>query len=63
VNRERRRELEKRRVRVLVGVRSCERCGAPYCPECDVECPECECCGEFNCEQCGAYVIAASWPS
>jgi hypothetical protein len=43
-------------VRWLVATDECEFCGAPVCPRCDREAVKCECCDEFNCDRCGAYV-------
>jgi hypothetical protein len=60
VNRRRRRELDQRGVEILVATRSCDRCGAPYCPRCDEEAMLCSCCGEMNCDRCGAYVLPAA---
>jgi hypothetical protein len=43
-------------VRWIVAREVCSTCGAPICPECGDETAVCECCGEFNCERCVAYV-------
>jgi NADH pyrophosphatase NudC (nudix superfamily) len=58
VNREQRRALERSRyvVRWLVAQETCPDCGAPVCPSCGRETAVCECCGEFNCDRCNAYV-------
>jgi transcription elongation factor Elf1 len=57
VNREQRRAQARRRMKrvpsVEVVTKHCERCGAPYCPVCDVEMSECPDCGRFHCEECG----------
>jgi hypothetical protein len=59
VNRQEKRALQQSGVRVVVATATCERCGAPMCPECGGESMQCVCCGEFNCETCGVYVLAA----
>jgi len=48
------------RVEWVESVDVCADCGAPICPGCDTETARCECCGEFNCERCGVYVVAGS---
>lgn len=57
MNRARRRALERFGIPVVIGAGWCEDCGAPHCPLCGAECPECRCCGEFNCEACEVYVL------
>lgn len=58
MNREHRRALARARYRAewLVAVEECEFCGAPVCPRCGFETAKCECCGEYSCEVCAAYV-------
>lgn len=58
MNREQRRALVRTQLRVkwLMATRTCGTCDAPICPDCQVHATVCECCGEFNCEVCGAYV-------
>lgn len=60
MNREQRRAAARAGVVVVhqvLAVEVCQRCGAPICPRCGVEAVECECCGDFNCEGCGAIVV------
>lgn len=52
-----RRDMTFRGIPVRTATEVCEGCGAPICPKCNLECGECECCGEFSCDLCGAYVL------
>jgi hypothetical protein len=44
-------------IRYVVANEVCEGCGAPICPECGDEAMVCRCCGQFNCDRCGHYLV------
>lgn len=57
MNRDRRRQLDRLGIRWVVAHEACPGCGAPMCPDCGDEAHVCSCCGEFNCDRCGHYLV------
>lgn len=57
MNRARRRQLDKLGIRYVSAVAGCEDCGAPICPDCNQHGHVCECCGFYNCDTCGHYLV------